>query len=42
MTNALFALVALKYAGEAGNNGFLFNSTKWAPVKQLTDYFDIL
>lgn len=42
ITNALFALRALKYAGDAGQNGFLFNDTEWAPVKALKDYFDTL
>lgn len=41
-TNALLALRALKFAGEAGDSGILFGTTVWAPCKQLVEYFDIL
>jgi hypothetical protein len=42
LTNALFALIALQFAGEAGKHGFLFESTGWKPVKALADYFEKL
>lgn len=38
MTNAIYALRAIKYADEAGKNGFSFGGTKWEPVKDLADY----
>lgn len=42
LTNALFALIALQFAGEAGKHGFLFQSTGWKVNKALLDYFEKL
>lgn len=38
MTNAIFCLKALQYAGEAGNHGFSFGNTQWKPTEQLQQY----
>jgi hypothetical protein len=37
MTDAVFALKALHYAGEAGKNGMSFGFTKWHPTKELKE-----
>lgn len=42
LTNALYALTALQYCGEAGKHGFSFALTGWKPVKALQDYFESL
>lgn len=42
LTNALFALMALQYAGEAGKHGFSFGNTGWKVSKPLADYFEQL
>ena len=42
MTNPIYALKALHYAGESGINGFSFANTKWSPSKGLNDYLSSL
>lgn len=42
ITNALFAMKALRFAGDAGVNGFSFGQTAWKPVKSLAEYLNSL
>lgn len=39
MTDSIHALMALKYASDAGKNGFLWGKTQWAVTDLLTRYF---
>lgn len=42
LTSALYALMGLQYAAEAGKFGFSFGNTQWKVAKHLTEYFEKL
>lgn len=42
LTDSIHALMALKYASDAGKNGFSYGNTKWQVADLLKNYFNRL